>query len=62
MKPDAYDRRNLQQVLEGLRRIAELDRDTTYADSGTGYARALGTANGIAKGILPYLETVLGVK
>lgn len=60
-KLDAYERAALEKVLAGLREISGLDKTPGYGHSGDGYANALGRANGLAKGILPYLETVLGV-
>lgn len=59
---NAYQRAALEEVRTALEAIAELDKRDGYTHTGDAYANALGRANGLARAVLPKIDSILGVK
>jgi hypothetical protein len=55
------ERALLEELREGLQKLASLDKDPAAPDTVMAYAFTLGRANGIAKGLLIAVECRLGV-
>ncbi len=54
----SHERTAIEKAQKALREIAELDKSEGKEGS-MGYAHALGRANGLARAVLPYVDSIL---